>query len=50
MSEISDISSILQNSLLLTTLNSSDNDNNKLQTVQEQLKNIAPVLDKDTLR
>ena len=49
MSEISDISSILQNSLLLTTLNSSDNDNNKLQTVQEQLKNIAPVLDKDTL-
>ena len=49
MSEISDISSILQNSLLLTTLNSSDNDNNKLQTVQEQLKNIASVLDKDTL-
>jgi len=49
MSEISDISSILQNSLLLTTLNSSDNNNNKLQTVQEQLKNITSVLDKDTL-
>ena len=49
MSEISDISSILQNSLLLTTLGYNGNGADKLQTVQDKLKNINSVLDKDTL-
>ena len=48
MADLSDISSIIQNSLLLTSYGI-NNDNNKLQTIQEQLKGINSVLDKDTL-
>ena len=48
MADLSDISSIIQNSLLLTSYGI-NNDNNKLQTIQEQLKGITSVLDKDTL-
>ena len=49
MSELSDISSILQNSLLLTTLGDTSNNDNKLQTIQNELKNINSIVDKDTL-
>lgn len=50
MSDLSDISSIIQNSLLLTSFNN-NNDNSKLQKIQEQLKSINNnnILDKDTL-
>ena len=48
MSDLSDISSIIQNSLLLTSYGV-NSDSNKLQTIQEQLKGISSILDKDTL-
>ena len=48
MADLSDVSSIIQNSLLLTSYGI-NSDNNKLQTIQEQLKGITSVLDKDTL-
>ena len=48
MADLSDVSSIIQNSLLLTS-DGINSDNNKLQTIQEQLKGITSVLDKDTL-
>ena len=48
MADLSDVSSIIQNSLLLTSYGI-NSDNNKLQTIQEQLKGIISVLDKDTL-
>lgn len=48
MSEISNISSILQNSLLLTNVNG-EGKINSLQTIQNQLKNLPSVLDKDTI-
>lgn len=47
MSEISDLSSILQNSLLLYAAN--NNKDNQLQEIQDKLDNIPSVLDKDTL-
>ena len=49
MSEISDISSLLQNSLQLTGVNVSNNSADKLQAIQAQLKNMPSVLDEDTL-
>lgn len=48
MADLSDISSIIQNSLLLTSYGI-NNDNSKLQAIQEQLKGINSVLDKDQL-
>jgi ABC-type metal ion transport system substrate-binding protein len=48
MSEITDISSILQNSLLLTGFSQNDQEN-KLQTVQNRLDSMSTILDKDTL-
>lgn len=50
MSEISDISSILQNSLLLSSLNNKNDDeqSNRLQKIQDQLKN-TNILDKNTI-
>ena len=48
MSEISDLRSFLQDSLLLRT---SDNNNreNQLETIRKKLDNVPSVLDKDTL-
>ena len=48
MSEISDLSSILQNSLLLTNVNS-ESKTNHLQTIQNQLKTMPSVLNEDTI-
>ena len=48
MSEISDLSSILQNSLLLTNVNG-DGKTNHLQTIQNQLKTMPSVLNEDTI-
>jgi hypothetical protein len=48
MSEISDLSSILQNSLLLYSTNN-NNKENQLQKIQEKLDNIPTTLDKNTL-
>ena len=48
MSEISDLSSILQNSLLLTNVNG-EGKTNHLQTIQNQLKTMPSVLDEDTI-
>ena len=49
MSEISDISSIIQESLLLTNVENGKNNNNKLQVIQKQLKNMPSILNEDTL-
>ena len=48
MSEVSDISSILQNSLQLTGIGS-HRQNDKLQAFQAQLRNMPSVLDETTL-
>ena len=48
MSEVSDISSIIQESLLLGSV-SKNGQPDKLQKVQDQIKNLPSVLDKDTL-
>ena len=48
MSEVSDISSIIQESLLLGSV-SKNGQSDKLQKVQDQIKNLPSVLDKDTL-
>ncbi len=48
MSEISDISSILQESLLLTAVNK-DGKTNQLQQIKDKLKDIPSVLNKDTI-
>ena len=48
MSEISDISSILQESLLLSSVKADIKDS-QLQKVQQQLKDIPSVLDSDTI-
>lgn len=49
MLEISDLSSILQNSLLLRFDSGNNNRENQLQQIQEQLDNIPSLLNKDTL-
>lgn len=48
MSEISDISSILQNNLLLGTVNNNTREG-QLQAIQTQLVNMPSVLDESTL-
>ena len=48
MSEVSDISSIIQESLLLGSV-SKNGQSDKLQKVQDQIKNLPSFLDKDTL-
>ena len=48
MSDISDVSSILQTSLLLTGLGSTTS-TDKLQNIQSQLKNIPSLLDEESL-
>ena len=48
MSGISDISSILQNSLLLPNINTNNSDN-QLKAFQEKLNSMPSVLDKNTL-
>ena len=49
MSEISDISSIIQESLLLTNVENGKKNNNKLQVIQKQLENMPSILNEDTL-
>ena len=49
MLEISDLSSLLQNSLLLRATEKSNNRENQLQQIQKQLDNIPSLLDKNTL-
>ena len=49
MLEISDLSSLLQNSLLLRANDKNNNRENQLQQIQEQLDNIPSLLDKNTL-
>lgn len=48
MSEISDLSSILQNSMLLYNTNNNTKEN-QLEKIREQLDNIPSLLDKNTL-
>lgn len=48
MSELSDISSLLKNSLLLTNVKTNGN-KNQLQKFQEQMNNLPSVLDENTL-
>ena len=48
MANVSDISSLLQNSLLFTSVNK-DESNKRLAAVQSQLESFSSVLDKDTL-
>jgi len=48
MSEITDMSSILQDSLLLD-IKAKDIQSSKLQKIQSQLKNLPSVLDKDSI-
>ena len=48
MSEVSDISSILQNNLRLSNVGFSKN-SDKMQAFQQQLNNMPSVLDEDTL-
>ena len=50
MLEISDLSSLLQNSLLLRATDRNNNRENQLQQIQEQLDSIPSLLDKNTLK
>ena len=49
MADLSNVGSLIQNSLLLTNVNNNDKNQAKLKTFQEQLNNLPTVLDKDTL-
>lgn len=49
MLEISDLSSILQNSMLLYNANKSSNKENQLEEIRNQLDNIPSLIDKNTL-
>ena len=49
MSEISDISSILQNSLLLYSYNGDNQSTDALQTIQNRLNLMPSILDEDSL-
>ena len=48
MANVSDISSLLQNSILLTSANK-EGSGRKLAAVKSQLENFSSALDKDTL-
>ena len=49
MADLSNVGSLIQNSLLLTNVNNNDKNQAKLKAFQEQLNNLPTVLDKDTL-